>query len=83
MEASLSFTRWNLWISVQGVSNHIGVPTVVFGARNRMTIPESIHLLGVEWEDGETSFDHGFDHGSMRGFDADGDRRGAVVRKFD
>ncbi len=65
----------------QRIGENEGVATVIFGAAHRMAVPESVHLLGIDSENGDAAVEKGFDHGPMRFLDSDRDALGTIARQ--
>lgn len=59
-------------IGSESIGEDEGVAAVVLGAAQRVTVAESVDLLGVDGEDGQATSEKGFDHGPVRLFDGDG-----------
>lgn len=59
-------------IGSESIGEDEGVAAVVLGAAQRVTVAESVDLLGVQGEDGQATSEKGFDDGPVRLFDGDG-----------
>jgi hypothetical protein len=66
-------------IRTQCIGQDEGVAPVILGAAHRVTVPESVDLLGIDGENGDTAFEKGIDHRTMRLFDRDRDALGMIA----
>ena len=69
-------------IGTQGIRRHICISAVVLCSRRRMPIPESIQLLGIDREDGESSLQKGFHHRASWNLDGHGDPPRLTLRQL-
>ena len=61
-------------VGAQRIRQHAAVETVVLGARDSESIPETIELFGIDRMDREAAFHQRLYHRAVRHFDGHGDR---------
>jgi hypothetical protein len=80
--------RWKLQalkavaVGPESIGENEGVPPVVLGAAHRMSVAETVGLLGIDGKNGDTAFEKGLDHSPMRFFNGDGEPVGFVLCYF-
>ncbi len=73
------FRRWEFQslkavaVGSESIGENEGIPPVVLGAAHRMSVSETVNLLGIDGKNGDAALEKGFDHSPMRFFNGDGE----------
>lgn len=73
------FRRWKLQalkavaVGPERIGENEGVPAVVLGAAHRMSVAETVDLLGIDGKNGNTVVEKGLDHRPVRFFNGGGE----------
>jgi hypothetical protein len=82
------FRRWELQalkavaVGPESIGENEGVPPVVLGATHRMSVSETVDLLGIDGKNGNAALEKGLDHSPMRFFNGDGEPVGFLLCYF-
>lgn len=69
-------------VGSERIGQNEGISAVVLGAGGSVTVSESVDLLWIDGEDGDTTFEKGLDHGTVWFFYSHGDVLGPVMSKL-
>jgi hypothetical protein len=82
------FRRWEyqalkaVAVGPKSICENEGVPPIVLGTAHRVSVTETVGLLGIDGKNSNAALEKGLDHSPMRFFNSDGETVGFLLCYF-